>query len=223
MPLTPRKFRDFLDRASLREVGVPTLLAAVVLFVAAMSMLGNNVSALRESYGWVQRSNNVLLDIAEINTLVMGVDMTVRGYALTDKPDFLLYEADNRHRLGIAIDNLASLASDDPGQSVSIVKLRALVARQEEVFVQLSSLGPGHAKDVAAAIIDPATREKRYAVQRALTALHDDEIKRLAARQREADRQVSHAFNLALGIVVFASIAGALGIALMLYGRGRAE
>jgi CHASE3 domain sensor protein len=219
MSRTPSKFRDFLERAGLRDVGVPTLLAAVVLFVTAMTMLSANVSAVRESYGRVQRSNSVLLDIAEINTLVMGIDMTVRGYALTDNPDFLVYEADNRDRLGIRIDHLASLASDDPAQRARIAKLRALVARHVEVFAQLSSLGPGHAKEVAAVIVDPEKRKIRYAAQNTLTAMHDGEMKRLAARQQAAEHQVSHAFYLALGIIAFAFVAGGVGFALTLFGR----
>jgi len=210
---------EIIARGHLREIGVPTVLAAIVVFVSAMATLGSNVSALRQSFGWVQRSNSILLEMAEINTLVMGIDMTVRGYALTDNPDFLVYEADNRDRLGIAIDDIAKLASDDPGLSANIVKLRLLVARQEEIYTQLSSLGPGHAKEVATAIADPATRDRRYAVQRALTVMHDREIMRLSERQKLADRQVSHAIYLALGLIAFASVAGAVGLALTFFGR----
>ena len=210
---------DFLDRAGLRELGLPMLITAVVLFVAAMAMLGANVSAVRESYSRVQRSNSVLLELAAINTLVMGIDMTVRGYALTDNPDFLVYEADNRRRLGYAIDNLASFASADPGQSARIARLRPLVAQHEALFAQLSSLGPGHAKEVATAIADPAKRKMRYAVQNALTAIHNDEVKLLATRQQTAERQVSYTFDLAVGIIAFAFMAGTVGFALPLHSR----
>ena len=210
---------DFLDRAGLRELGLPMLITAVVLFAAAMAMLGANVSAVRESYSRVQRSNSVLLELAAINTLVMGIDMTVRGYALTDNPDFLVYEADNRRRLGYAIDNLASFASADPGQSARIARLRPLVAQHEALFAQLSSLGPGHAKEVATAIADPAKRKMRYAVQNALTAIHNDEVKLLATRQQTAERQVSYTFDLAVGIIAFAFMAGTVGFALTLHSR----
>jgi CHASE3 domain sensor protein len=210
---------DFLDRAGLRELGLPMLITAVVLFVAAMAMLGANVSAVRESYSRVQRSNSVLLELAAINTLVMGIDITVRGYALTDNPDFLVYEADNRRRLGYAIDNLASFASADPGQSARIARLRPLVAQHEALFAQLSSLGPGHAKEVATAIADPAKRKMRYAVQNALTAIHNDEVKLLATRQQTAERQVSYTFDLAVGIIAFAFMAGTVGFALTLHSR----
>lgn len=220
MQRTPFKFVDFIAHASLRELGVPMLLTAIVLFACAMAMLNANVSALRQSYSSVQRSNSVLLELAEINTLVIGIDTTVRGYALTDNPDFLVYEADNRRRLDYAIENLDSLASDDgPGQTAHIARLRTLVAEHEALFSKLSSLGPGHAKDVAAAIVDPAKRKIRYAVQNTLTAMHDDEMELLSTRQRLVERQVSHTFFLALGIIAFAFIAGTVGVMLTLHNR----
>ncbi len=220
MPVTASKFRIFLEGAGHREIGAPMLITAVALLVSAMVMLWANVSALRESYGWVQRSNSTLLDIAEINTLVMGIDMTVRGYALTGNPDFRRYEADNRNRLDIAIDKLASFASNDPRRLPSIIKLRVLVAKQESLFSQLLDLGPGHANDVAAAIVDPQKRRIRYAVQNTLTAIHNDEMNLLAERQSTVESQVSHTFYLALGIVALAFMAGAVGFGMTLFGRG---
>ena len=219
MPGTQSKLVDFLAHARLREVGLPMLIAAVVLFAAALAMLGANVSAVRASYRSVQRSNSILLELAEINTLVMGVDMTVRGYALTDNPKFLDYHADNRRRLGYAIENLASFVAVEPEQSVRMAELRALVAKHEAVFSQLSSLGPGHAKDVAAAISDPEKRKVRYAVQDLLKTIHNDEVKLLATRQQVAERQVSYTFNLAVGIIAFAFLAGMAGFALTLHNR----
>ena len=211
--------RDVFEYGYLRQIGTPMLLGAVVLLVSAMSMLGDNVSQVRTGYASVQRSNAALLDLAEINTQVMGIDMTVRGYALTGNPVFLRYEADNRKLLGSAIDDLGSLIADEPGHSVSMTTLRTLVARHEAVFSQLSDLGPGHANDVAAAITDPAKREARYAVQRALTALHTDELKLLDARRNATERQASRTFEIAFGIVFFAFVTSALGAALVLHKR----
>jgi len=49
--------------------------------------------------------------------------------------------------------------------------------------------------------------------------MHDAEMKQLAMHQQTAERQVSHAFYLALGIVAFAFVAGGVGFALTLFGR----
>jgi len=43
---------------------------------------------------------------------------------------------------------------------------------------------------VAAVIVDPEKRKIRYAAQNTLTAMHDGEMKRLAARQQAAEHQV---------------------------------
>lgn len=219
MPPKQRKFRDFLEHAGVHDIGVPMLLAAVVLLAAAMAMLGANVSAVRDNYRWVQRSNNALVAIAEINTLVIGVDMCARGYALTDDPKFLDYEDKNRHDLDREINFFAAITSGDPGQSANISKLRALVAKQEALFSQLASLGPGHAKDVATVIVDPVKRKIRYAAQDLMTAMHAAEVELLSTRQKAAESQVSYTFYLALGIVALAFAAGALGLALTLFGR----
>lgn len=216
---TRSKTVDFFARARLRRLGLPLVLAAVGLLVAAMAMLGANVSALRASYSRVQQSNSVLLELAEINTLVMGIDMTVRGYALTDNPDFLTYQADNRRRLDYAIENLAALTSGDRAQAARVSSLRPLIAEHEELFLQLSSHGPGHAKEVAAAISDPAKRKIRYAVQNTLTVIHNEEVELLSASQKMAEQQVARTIYLALGIIVFAFLAGIVGVALTLNQR----
>ena len=218
-PMKLPDVRILFEYGYLRQIGTPMLLCAVVLFVSAMAMLGDNVSQVRTGYASVQRSNAALLDIAEINTQVMGIDMTVRGYALTGNPVFLHYEADNRELLRRAMDDLASLIAGEAGHSVSMATLRQLVARHEAVFAKLSDLGPGHGADVAAAITDPAKREARYAVQRALTALHADELKLLDARRNAAERQASRTFEIAFGIVFLAFVASALGFALVLHKR----
>jgi CHASE3 domain sensor protein len=189
----------------------------VVLLLSAAKLLGDSVSALRETYSSVQTSNSALLDIAEINTLIMGIDMSVRGYALTDNPVFRRYERNNRERLDITINRLTRLASSN--QSANIAHLRALVAKQEALFLQLVNLGPGHAKEVAAAIVDPEKRKIRYAAQDTLTAIHAGEMKLLSERQQAVERQVSRTFFLALGIAVFAFVAGVLGVALTFFSR----
>ncbi|MDE2183077.1 MAG: CHASE3 domain-containing protein [Alphaproteobacteria bacterium] len=211
--------RDHLERVDLRELGLSLLFAAVVLFVAAMAMLGRNVAAMQESYASVQRSNTALLKIEEINTQVMGIDMTIRGYALTDDPVFLMYFSDSRRRLHRALDVLDSLIRSEPEGPADMADLRRRSALQEQVFAVLARLGPGHAREIAAAITDPVQRRKRYEVQRKLTALHDKEEALLVERQAAALHQASRTYALVASIGGLAFVVGAIGFALTLMGR----
>ena len=209
--------QDFVNRGLLREVGLPMLLAAAVLLFSAMVLFGDNISELRRTNTGVQRTNAALLDLAEINTLAMGIDMTVRGYALTDDPVFLVYETDNRTRLHIAVDHFASLVRDEPGWPSRIAALRKLIAKQEAVFLTLSALGPGHVREVGAAITDPVKRQARYDVQNTLTRMRMDEMTLLSSLQEKAEGQMRRTNYIAFGIVILAFSAGVLGFMLTFY------
>jgi CHASE3 domain sensor protein len=219
----PSTFVNFIEHAQLREIGVPMLVAALVLFAAALGMLGSNVSALRQSYKAVRLSNEVLLELSEINTLIIGNDSSVRGYGLTDDPQFVRYESDTRHRLDAALGRLVPLTAGSPGQRALVSRLRAQVTKQEAIFSGLTRLGPGHARDIAAAIADPEKRKVRYAAQDTLTALHQGEVKLLSQREQEVERQVARSFYTGIAVVVLAFAAGVLGVALTLFNRRHAS
>jgi len=214
--------RSLFERGHLREMGTPTLFVAVVLLLSGMALLGANVSELRESYAWVERSNNTLLQLAAVDSKLVGVEMTVRGYALTDDPVFLAYQQHERTFTTMALDKLSALLADQPAEAGRLAKLHTLVAKRLALFAQLSALGPGHAKDVAAAITDPQKRGDMLEARLTLEALRDDELKLLAARQDASARQAAHTYKLAFVFVVLAFLFSALGLVFTLYGRRHA-
>ena len=73
----------------LREMGVPILFGAAVLLVSATLLLSANISALRGNLSRIALSQNVLTQIADIESGMLGNELTVRGYALTGHPSFL--------------------------------------------------------------------------------------------------------------------------------------
>ncbi len=178
-----RNVRILFERGHLRQAGTPTLFAAVVLLLSAMALLGVNITELRRSYAVIQRSNATLLEIAEVDAKLVGVEMTVRGYALTDDPKFLRYQHYERSHTMTAMDKLAQLVADQPAQMRRLELLRGLVAKRLALYSQLSGLGPGHASDVAAAITDPKKRDDMLSARLTLQAMRDDQLKLLASRQ----------------------------------------
>lgn len=207
------------ERNRLREIGVPALIVAGVLLLSIVSLLDTSFSALRANFAAVQLSNAVLLDLAEVNTQTIGVDFSVRGYALTNDAGFLTRLADRRVALRKAIDHLAHITSAEPGASARLAELRRRVARQEDIYDRLAALGPGHAKEVGQAIVDPAKREVRFAVLRWLDSMRDAELKQLQDRRHEAERQVRHTYYVVFGVLVLSFIAGAIGLSLTVMQR----
>lgn len=162
-----------------------------------------------------------MLEIAEVDAKLVGVEMTVRGYALTDDPKFLRYQHYERSHTMTAMDKLAQLVADQPAQMRRLELLRGLVAKRLALYSQLSGLGPGHASDVAAAITDPKKRDDMLSARLTLQAMRDDQLKLLASRQATSEHQAAHTFKLAFAFVILAFLLSALGFIFTLYGRRR--
>jgi CHASE3 domain sensor protein len=203
----------------LQLLGTPMLTGSVALLICGVLLLGMNVSALRQSFAWVQRSDDILIAVSDIKTHVVGNELTVRGYALTDDPIFLRYQKSELHALAENMGKLSRLMADDPTQQSRFVQLKAVVGRHTALFTHLTALGPGRATDVAYAIIDKDNRTVMNNARAALDKLRAIELAILARRQQTTELEVSRTYAMTVGIVVLAFGLGVIGIALLRYGR----
>ena len=217
-----RSFHVLFRRGHLRQLGIPTLFAAIALLLSAILLLSVNVSALRESLAWVRRSNEVLMRLYDVNDDVIGNEMSSRGYALTNDPSFLQFQRDEQKDLAVAIASLRSLVARDPSQVRRFEDMRGAIAVRVDFFRRLMALGPNHAKEVGDAISAPANRASMRRARLAVDAFRAGEVKLLEERQFTAAREATQTFTLAVGIVALAFLLGGLGFALSIYGRAGA-
>jgi CHASE3 domain sensor protein len=220
-PLSLESFNILFHRGHLRSVGMQILIVAVVLLLSAVLLLGVNVTKLQESFAWVQETNNELIQISEVDKRLVGNELTVRGYALTDDPIFLTYRQDESRQMNAAIAKLGVLLADDPDMTQDFAELRSLVKQRLDLFTYLINLGPGHAQDVAASIRDPKYRAIMRAARAKVEEMRGLELKQLAEQQAAAAQQAKSTYRLAIGIVVLSFVFGALGLAFALIGRDR--
>ncbi len=210
-------------RMDLRELGMSALFAAVVLFVAAMFMLSRNVSQLTESYGWVEKSNAILQRMYNVELKIAGVEMTVRGYALTSNPMFVRMHRQNHDKLLAATKALGDLIASEPALQGDYAKLRMLVIQHDTLYASLIALGPGHQDIVGEAITNPSKRHPRTLAIVTLNSMRNKEQSLLAERQAAAEHKAKATYRLAISIAGLAFLAGTLGFALTLFGRRRQE
>jgi len=211
----PFRFGLLFQGGHLQLLGTPMLTGSVVLLICGVLLLGVNVSVLRQSFAWVQRSDDILLTVSDIKTNVAGNELTVRGYALTDDPIFLSYQKNELRALAENMGKLSRLMADDPAQQSRFVQLKAVVGRRTALFTHLTALGPGHAADVAFAMVFEQTRTVMRAGRGALDALRGAELKILAERQQASERQASRTYAITVAIVILAFGLGVIGIALL--------
>jgi CHASE3 domain sensor protein len=217
MPMISGKLWNHLRHGHLREAGIQILAAAVGLLIASILLLAMNISHLRESFAQDERTDQAILLIDQVEARLLGVEMTVRGFALTDDAAFLQRGDRDRKSLQTAVTKLAAIMADEPTQKSRFAAMHALVRQRLDLYAYLAT--DEHAREVARAITDPQTRKVMSNAREKLKELREAEIALLGQRQAAMIAEARHTFYLAVGIVVLAFVAGALGLFLSQCGQ----
>lgn len=199
-------------RGYLRELGLPTIFGALVLFVSAALLLGVNIQALRDNLKWMEHAQRVLMQISNLETGILGDELTVRGYALTGDQRFLEFQRLERAKAKLAADELTMLTAAEPEHAEQYRRVRRDFDRHMEIFGALAGSGPDKAEVVSRAIIDPAIRANMKRTRNGLAALRAAEVRDLGERQVEMTTQISRAFLLSLAITIAAFVLGGIGL-----------
>lgn len=211
---------DILDRGLLRELGIPSLLVALVLFVSAMTLLGTNVSEMRAAYGRVQQSNEAILQAAMVNTDILRVEMIVRGYALSGDPVYLRWQEEAERNLRARVAGFGPLFSATADERADVAALRGLIEEHIAYFDRLARQVPVDRQRVITEIVDYGKQAKRRPIEDLLVDMRADLAQRLAGQQEDAEARVIGAYRYAIGISAVALLFGALGFALLIHNRG---
>jgi len=196
-------------RSHLRDLGLPTVLGAVVLFVSATLLLSVNVAALRDNLKWMEHAQKVLMRMADVEAGILGDELTVRGYALTGDKRFLLFQKLERAKSLKAADELMALTAAEPKHAEHFLNVRRDFDQHMAIFGELTGKGP---EIVSKAIVDPQIRANMKRTRNGLAALRAEEVRDLGERQREMTSQITRSFLLALGIIIAAFVLGGFGL-----------
>lgn len=207
------------DHTARLEVGKATLVAGLVLLVSTAMLLLTAQGELRRRNAEVARSHAALLQLAEINSLVIGVDYSARGYALTGQQLFLDHENAKQARLKQSVEELARLV--EPDQLPVVRSLVKLAERQAAVYAGFVAKGPGRTKEIAEIITNPSERKKRYDVLDVLAKLHGTQEARLLSQQSAAEHQLRFTSMLTFVIVALAFLGGTLDVMARMFNRRR--
>ena len=200
-------------------VGASTV--AVVFFVVGMLVLASNLRLLRDSFGWVHHTDDVLLQIAGIEEDMIAAESAERGYLLTGNSDYVANYDHVRTAITQQIDDLSKLVADNPQQVGRVNDLRQTAEARVSQLKQVIDLGPDH-RDQALAIIRTAAPMRLTAVVgEKLDVLRGVELDLRRQRQERADHDMTGAIVIAVGTTLLALLTGALG--LFLFQRERAR
>lgn len=215
-----------VERSSLRfahgafsELGLTILLSGLVMLGAASVLLATAYHGLRRENAAVQKADKALLQLAKIDNLIIGVDYSARGYALTGLPMFYDHEMEKQDRLRRSVSDLAGMV--DVELLPQVQEMSADVAQHAAVYAEFIKHGRGQTREIAAIITDPVVRQKRLDVQRHLGDLHKRQLTLLYAHQAKAEKQLRYTGLLTILIVAIAFLGGVSDVIVRLFLRNR--
>ena len=134
--------------------------AAIALFVIAAFALAFNLTRLRESFGWVEHTSEVLRNISSSERALLEAESSERGYLLTAEGSYLESYKRSRASLLTGLETLRQLVSDNPPQIRRLDELRTSIDARLAELAQVIELGPSHA-DEALAILKSARWKRK--------------------------------------------------------------
>lgn len=198
----------------LRAAGTEILVAAIMMLLAGMMLLGVNISELHSIGQAVARSNAALLQIADTDHNILGIELSLRGYALSLRPDYVGTYRTRAANLKKALDQLALCLEDQPKQAARLRNIRDFSYRQMATFDALLQLDYTDQATVVRVVTNPQMRDERHAAQDVLYAIRNDEMQRVLDRQSAAESKVRETFFMAGTIVAVAFLLAIVGLIL---------
>jgi two-component system, LuxR family, sensor kinase FixL len=200
--LRPRRRRHWIPAL--------TVLSAVLLTIASIGAVYFNLGRMRESFAWVQHTDEVLLQASEMDGDVVEAESAERGYLLTGDDNFRntfigLREILPQHRI-----QLLNLVSDNPQQQEVLTRVQPLLETRLKQLDEAVHLGPAQI-DAALLIVKQAKFQRlTEQIRENLVEFRRTEVNLLAERQRQAHLAIVRSISFAIATLVLALACAAL-------------
>jgi two-component system sensor kinase FixL len=204
---------NWLARLPLRLPGrVPGLLAiALGLFVISGIALGVVLFKLRDGYGSVEHTNEVIRNIGSVERAVLQTESAERGYLLTGDKSYLDTYNSSRMQIPGLLETLKRLTADNAEQGQRLSGLYPNVDARLSEFARAVALGPEHLADALTILRAARVRLLTSQIEEQLGELRQAELSLLAKRQARVDRVVFLATLLSAAMSVLAIVTAGFG------------
>ena len=201
---------------------VPGLIAvAVVLSIALAGALAVNVVQLREGFGWVEHTNEVLRQINAVARDILAAESSERGYLLTGEVSYRDSYAESRAAILGTLDALETQVADNPEQAHHLADLKPMIAARIGEFEHALALGPTHLSDALEVLSSARSTRLTPQIEDALGQMRRIELALLAVRQERVDHVSLLLALFAAAMSVLAVLSAGLGAVVFERHRGQ--
>lgn len=187
------------------------VVVAVVLMNTAVTR--RQLSVQDEAQGWVRHTQNVLLELTTVESLLKDAETGERGYLYTGDARYLAPYNDALSQLDTHLNRLAELTRDNPRQQPRIAALKPLVTEKRDELAQcIRVFGEGDKDQARALVLSGAGKSLMDQIRSLAEDVRGDENnlldERLHAVKSSTARLVGTLyFSCALAIIALALLA----------------
>jgi two-component system sensor kinase FixL len=191
------------------------LALALGLFIVAAIALSFNLARLRESFAFVEHTNEVLRNIAAAERALLEAESGERGYLLTGESTYRdSYDRAQAQIPGL-LESLRQFVSDNPDQTRHLIELRISIEARLDEFKQAVELGRARLNEALAILSTARSRQLTPQIEQQLSQFTKAELSLLEERQRNADRVTVLATAIAAAMGILALLCAAIGAFLL--------
>ena len=130
-------------------------------------------------------TQQVMLKLEEVVSLVKDAETGQRGYLLTGEQQYLAPFTQAKGRIGPALDELDKLTADNPEQQPRVATLRQLVQEKlRELEKTIALYGGGNPVEARQIVLSDRGRQLMEQIRATVAEMRNDETQLLQARQR---------------------------------------
>ncbi len=188
---------------------------ALVLFAIAAIFLGVNLTRLRQSFAYVEHTNEVLRNVNVAARQLLTAESGERGFLLTGDASYLNSYTQARDNLPNTLATLRQLTSDNPAQIARLDELQPNIDARLAEFAEVVALGPNRLQEALAVLSAARSRQLTPRIENKLGELRQAELDLLDERQRNVDRFAVLATVSTGAMVILALLCAAIGAYLL--------
>ena len=191
------------------------LAVAVGMFIAAAIALAVNLNRQRESFEWVDHTNDVLRYTSALEKEVLEAKSAERGYLLTGESTYLDAYKRAEAEIPKLLGALRNAVFDNPNQVQRLDELRPSIDARLAELRQVVEFGPSRLNEALATLQASRSRQLTALIEEKLGQFRQTELALLGDRQQRAGREIIATTLIAAAMAVLAMLSAALGAFLL--------
>ncbi len=197
------------------------LIVATFLVVTAMLTVTLNLRQLKDSFGGVKHTDDVLLQVAEVEANLVAAESAERGFLLTSNNEYRSNFEQYRVVLGSQLDTLGKLVGDNSEQVKKLRDLRQTAEARLQQLKEIIELGSENLNAAIAALRAVASQRLTDVVREKLDGFREVEVNLRRQREAKATRDMTRTISFAIASTVLALLSGSVGLIMLQRERDR--